>query len=141
MALIQMKNSNIARKERLGRGIGSGNGKTCGRGHKGLGARSGGTVKPTFEGGQNPLIKCLPKSGFNSRRSRYTSKIPLSKILKHDFTKYDHVLSINALKELGIVSKSTLYAKVFNDLNKLPAMKFKLNGVRVTKSIKALMDN
>ena len=57
---------NCSRKARVGRGIGSGNGKTSGRGHKGQNARSGGGVRPGFEGGQNPLYRRLPKRGFNN---------------------------------------------------------------------------
>ena len=55
------------KRKRVGRGPGSGHGKTCGRGHKGQGARAGFTVKPTFEGGQMPLVRRIPKRGFNNR--------------------------------------------------------------------------
>ena len=55
------------RRKRLGRGPGSGHGKTCGRGHKGQGSRSGFSVHPTFEGGQMPLVRRVPKRGFNNR--------------------------------------------------------------------------
>ena len=56
----------VKRRKRVGRGIGSGKGKTSGRGHKGQNARSGGGVRPGFEGGQNPLYRRLPKRGFNN---------------------------------------------------------------------------
>ncbi len=62
--------------KRVGRGIGSGLGKTCGRGHKGQKSRSGGSVKPGFEGGQMPLQKRLPKFGFTSRMSRVCTDSP-----------------------------------------------------------------
>lgn len=62
---------------RVGRGIGSGFGKTCGRGHKGQKARSGGYHKVGFEGGQMPLQRCLPKFGFTSRKKRYTAELRL----------------------------------------------------------------
>ncbi len=61
--------------KRVGRGIGSGLGKTCGRGHKGQKSRSGGKVKPGFEGGQMPLQRRLPKFGFTSRQAQYVAEI------------------------------------------------------------------
>lgn len=68
MKLHELSSAPGSRKEnfRRGRGIGSGNGKTAGRGHKGQNARSGGGVRPGFEGGQNPLYRRLPKRGFNN---------------------------------------------------------------------------
>lgn len=74
MKLHELKPAEGSRKERnrVGRGIGSGNGKTAGRGHKGQNARSGGGVRPGFEGGQNPLFRRLPKRGFtNINRKEY----------------------------------------------------------------------
>ena len=74
MKLHELKPAEGSRKERnrVGRGIGSGNGKTSGRGHKGQNARSGGGVRPGFEGGQNPLFRRLPKRGFtNINRKEY----------------------------------------------------------------------
>ncbi len=67
-------------KKRVGRGIGSGLGKTAGRGHKGLKSRSGGTVKPGFEGGQMPLQKRLPKYGFVSRIGAVSAEVRLSEL-------------------------------------------------------------
>ncbi|EFM11471.1 MULTISPECIES: 50S ribosomal protein L15 [Paenibacillus] len=69
MKLHELQPAEGSRKERkrIGRGIGSGNGKTAGRGHKGQNARSGGGVRPGFEGGQNPLYRRVPKRGFNNR--------------------------------------------------------------------------
>ena len=68
--------------KRVGRGIGSGLGKTGGRGHKGQKSRSGGSVKPGFEGGQMPLQRRLPKFGFTSRKSLVTDEVTLSEIAK-----------------------------------------------------------
>lgn len=68
--------------KRVGRGIGSGMGKTAGRGHKGQKARSGGSVRPGFEGGQMPLQKRLPKYGFTARVSRFTAEIRLAELAK-----------------------------------------------------------
>ena len=66
--------------KRVGRGIGSGNGKTAGRGHKGQKSRSGGRVRPGFEGGQMPLQKRLPKYGFTSRMARTTAQVRLGEL-------------------------------------------------------------
>lgn len=140
MSIIKLSNSNIASKERVGRGIGSGSGKTSGRGHKGLGARSGGTVKVTFEGGQNPLIKCLPKQGFNSRKALFSVKLPLSAIINLDLSKFDNVLTLKVLKDLGLIKKSILFVKIYNNMDKPGKIKFKLDGIKVTKSIQELMD-
>lgn len=140
MSIIKLSNSNIAPKERVGRGIGSGSGKTCGRGHKGLGARSGGSVKVTFEGGQNPLIKCLPKQGFNSRKALFSAKLPLSAIINLDLSKFDNVLTLKVLKDLGLIKKSILFVKIYNNMDKPGKIKFKLDGIKVTKSIQELMD-
>ena len=71
-------------KKRRGRGPGSGLGKTSGRGHKGLGSRSGGRVRAGFEGGQMPLQKRVPKYGFFSRKSRFSEEIRLSALIKLD---------------------------------------------------------
>lgn len=68
MKLNELTSSGYAKAYRKGRGVGSGNGKTAGRGHKGQNARSGGGVRPGFEGGQMPLYRRLPKRGFNNSR-------------------------------------------------------------------------
>ena len=68
-------------RKRRGRGVGSGLGKTSGRGHKGLGSRSGGTVRIGFEGGQMPLQKRIPKYGFFSRKKRFTEELRLSSLI------------------------------------------------------------
>ena len=80
-SLKPAKGSNKASK-RVGRGIGCGSGKTAGRGHKGQKSRSGGSVRPGFEGGQMPLQMRLPKFGFTSRKGRYVAEIRLSEIEK-----------------------------------------------------------
>jgi large subunit ribosomal protein L15 len=70
------------RRKRVGRGIGSGHGKTCGRGHKGQGSRAGYSVHPTFEGGQMPLVRRIPKRGFNNRWAQTVAVVNL-----HDLEK------------------------------------------------------
>ena len=88
-------------RKRVGRGTGSGTGKTAGRGHKGQKARSGGNIRPGFEGGQMPLQMRVPKFGFSSRISRSTENINVKQLEK--VKKID----IENLKKLGIIKKST----------------------------------
>lgn len=85
---------------RRGRGHGSGNGKTAGKGHKGQKARSGGGVKPGFEGGQMPLYRRLPKRGFTCRNSKTIIGINLSELERFE---NDSVVSVETLIEAGIV--------------------------------------
>ena len=96
-------------RKRVGRGAGSGIGKTAGRGHKGQKARSGGNIRPGFEGGQMPLQMRVPKFGFSSRISRSTENINVKKLEK--VKKID----IENLKKLGIIKKSTKKVKVFGE--------------------------
>ena len=88
--------------KRVGRGIGSGNGKTSGKGHKGQKARSGGGVRPGFEGGQMPIYRRLPKRGFNNIFAKQYVTINVS-----DLEKFDNGTEVTAelLKETGVVSK------------------------------------
>lgn len=95
--------------KRVGRGIGSGLGKTCGRGHKGQKSRSGGRVRPGFEGGQMPLQKRLPKYGFSSRIGRFSDQVRLSDLNKVEADQID----ITALKAAGLIGQHILQAKVF----------------------------
>lgn len=87
--------------KRTGRGIGSGLGKTGGAGHKGQKSRSGGRVKPGFEGGQMPLQRRLPKFGFTSRKSFVTDEVTLAEIAKVD----GDTASLETLKAAGLVKK------------------------------------
>ena len=94
-------------RKRVGRGTGSGTGKTAGRGHKGQKSRSGGNIRPGFEGGQMPLQMRVPKFGFSSRVSRVSESINVSQLTK--VKKID----IESLKDLGIIKKSTRRVKIF----------------------------
>ncbi|EEF78762.1 LSU ribosomal protein L15p (L27Ae) [Methylophaga thiooxydans] len=96
--------------KRVGRGIGSGLGKTCGRGHKGQKSRSGGFHKRGFEGGQMPLQRRLPKVGFSSRVSRTTAEVRLDALANIDAETVD----LLALKAAGAVPENTLRVKVIN---------------------------
>ena len=120
--------------KRVGRGIGSGLGKTCGRGHKGMKSRSGGSVAPGFEGGQQPLQMRLPKFGFNSAKARVTAEVTLTEIGKVEAD----VVDLKALKEAGIINGSIQYAKVM--LSGEISKAVNLKGIRVTKGARAAIE-
>lgn len=124
----------VKEAKRLGRGIGSGLGKTGGRGHKGQKARSGGRVRPGFEGGQMPLQKRLPKFGFTSRISRVSAEIRTSEL---NAVSAD-VVDIAALRAAGLINASVERAKVFlsGDVTKAVTLK----GIGVTKGAKAAIE-
>ena len=100
----------VTSRKRVGRGIGSGLGKTGGRGHKGQTSRSGGSIRPGFEGGQMPLQKRLPKYGFTSRIASVTSQVTLSELDSID----EKVINIKVLKSNGIIRNLTAKVKVFS---------------------------
>lgn len=120
--------------KRVGRGIGSGLGKTCGRGHKGLKSRSGGSVKPGFEGGQMPLQRRLPKFGFNSRMARYVAEIRLSELVAAGVDTVD----LAALKQADIIREEITSARVIlsGEITKAVTVK----GLKVTKGAKAAIE-
>lgn len=95
--------------KRVGRGIGSGMGKTAGRGHKGQKSRSGGTVAPGFEGGQMPLQKRLPKYGFTSRIARTTAQVRLGELNKVT----GNVIDLQALKDADVIRDDVRRVRVF----------------------------
>lgn len=121
-------------RKRLGRGIGSGLGKTAGRGHKGQHARAGLSHKPGFEGGQMPLQRRLPKFGFVSRKAMVTSEIRLSELnnLKAD------VVDIFVLKEANLISSTIEFVKVFASGEIKKAVK--LRGIKVTAGAKKAIE-
>ena len=94
---------------RVGRGIGSGLGKTCGTGHKGQKSRSGGTVKPGFEGGQMPMQRRLPKYGFTSRKSLTHEKVRVCELSQVE----GGVVTLETLKASGVIKKTTKSVKIF----------------------------
>ena len=95
-------------RKRVGRGIGSGYGKTCGRGHKGQKSRTGGGVQVGFEGGQMPLQKRLPKVGFSSRTKRFKAEIRLNELLKVT----TDVVDLAGLKKCGVIPEYIREAKI-----------------------------
>ena len=96
-------------RKRVGRGAGSGIGKNAGRGHKGQKSRSGGNIRPGFEGGQMPLQMRVPKFGFSSRVSRVTQELNVKVLEKVKD------LSIQNLKKLGLIKKNIKKVKVFGE--------------------------
>jgi len=120
--------------KRRGRGIGSGLGKTGGRGVKGQTSRSGSSIKPGFEGGQMPIQRRLPKFGFTSQKSLVTEEVRLSELAKVDA----EVIDLNALKAAGVVRRSAKFAKVVlsGGINKAVTLK----GVPATKGATAAIE-
>jgi large subunit ribosomal protein L15 len=120
--------------KRVGRGIGSGTGKTAGRGHKGQKSRSGGKVRPGFEGGQMPLQKRLPKFGFTSRISRTTAQIRLGELNAIE----TDVIDLAALKSADLVNESVTRARIFlsGELGKAVTIK----GLAVTKGAREAIE-
>jgi large subunit ribosomal protein L15 len=95
-------------KKRQGRGIGSGIGKTGGRGHKGQKSRSGGKVRVGFEGGQMPMQRRLPKFGFTSRKSLVSAEVNLFEITKVE----GDIVELSTLQAAGLVKKNVLFVKI-----------------------------
>lgn len=120
--------------KRVGRGIGSGLGKTCGRGHKGQHSRSGGFHKVGFEGGQMPLQRRLPKVGFTSRVGRVTAEVRLSELNKVEGDTVD----LLALKAANVVGQQIERAKVIASGSIERAVTVK--GIAVTKGAKAAIE-
>lgn len=121
-------------RRRVGRGIGSGFGKTAGRGHKGQKSRAGGFHKVGFEGGQMPLQRRLPKRGFVSPTKGNTAEVQLSALNKLPVD----VIDIMVLKQAGIVSRTVLAAKII--LTGKISRAIKLQGILVTKGAKAAIE-
>ncbi len=121
-------------KKRLGRGIGSGLGKTGGRGHKGQTSRSGGSIKPGFEGGQMPIQRRLPKFGFTSRKSLTTAEVNLAEIAKVA----GDTVTLASLKEAGLIRKDVLSVKVIKsgEINR----KVTVQGIKVTKGAREAIE-
>lgn len=122
-------------KKRVGRGIAAGGGKTAGRGHKGQRSRSGGNVRPGFEGGQLPLQKRIPAFGFRSRIALKTAEVRTSELSR---AARDGVVDLNALKATGIVSKRTARARVF--LSGAVSGAIEVRGLPVSKGARAAIE-
>ena len=124
----------VKNRRRVGRGIGSGLGKTAGRGHKGQKSRSGGFHKVGFEGGQMPLQRRLPKRGFVSVTAQHTANIRSSELNKLTQDEVD----INLLKSIGLIPSGVSKVKVY--LSDKFAKKITLKGLTLTKGAKASLE-
>ena len=131
---IKSAKGSRATKKRVGRGIGSGTGKTCGRGHKGQKSRSGGRIRAGFEGGQQPLQMRLPKFGFNSAKARITAEVTLSELNKLTVD----VIDLQALKDADVVQEGKLRAKVM--LSGEIGRAITLKGIGTTKGARAAIE-
>ncbi|WP_026431286.1 50S ribosomal protein L15 [Paracidovorax oryzae] len=121
-------------KRRVGRGIGSGLGKTAGRGHKGQKSRSGGYHKVGFEGGQMPLQRRLPKRGFKSHLLKFNAEVTLSALEQLGLAEVD----LAALKSAGVVGQLAKVVKVIKSGELTKAVK--LNGIGATAGAKAAIE-
>ena len=119
-------------RKRVGRGIGSGTGKTAGRGHKGQKSRSGGNVRLGFEGGQMPLQMRLPKFGFSSRVNNSSKEVNVKNIEGME------VVNLSTLKENKIIGKSITKVKIFGDTQ--IESKVKVEGLSVSKGARASIE-
>lgn len=121
-------------RKRVGRGIGSGLGKTCGRGHKGQKSRSGGKVQTGFEGGQMPLQRRLPKVGFSSRLAKITAEVRLGEIAKVE----GDIIDLASLQAADVISNNIQRAKVIlsGSIDRAVTVK----GLRVTKGARAAIE-
>ena len=121
-------------KRRVGRGIGSGLGKTAGRGHKGQKSRSGGYHKVGFEGGQMPLQRRLPKRGFKSQTLKFNAEVTLTALAQLGLAEVDML----ALKQAGLVGQNAKVVKVINTGAIGSAVK--LSGIGATANAKAAIE-
>ena len=124
----------VRSNKRIGRGPGSGFGKTSGKGHKGMKSRSGGRVRIGFEGGQMPLQKRVPKFGFSSRVNRFTEEVRLSSLISLG----EEEISIQVLSEADLIKNSTKKVKIFLDTTQ--CTKMKLTRLKTTASVKKLIE-
>jgi large subunit ribosomal protein L15 len=120
-------------RKRVGRGIGSGTGKTAGRGHKGQKSRSGGNIRLGFEGGQMPLQMRLPKFGFSSRVNNNFKEVNIKNIDGME------TVNLEILKEKKLVGKSIKKVKIFG--NTAVTSKITIEGINLTKGAKESIEN
>lgn len=122
------------KRKRVGRGAGSNRGSTCGRGDKGQNSRSGGGVKPGFEGGQMPLQRRLPKRGFHSRSANSVAEVRTSELNKFKRV----IITMDRLKEYRVIPKHAVSAKVI--LSGELKRSVRLRGVRVSAGARAAIE-
>ena len=122
-------------RKRVGRGIGCGTGKTCGRGHKGQSSRSGGSVKVGFEGGQMPLQRRIPKFGFTSRKSQVRESVRLCDLNPVE----GDLISLQTLCASNVIGRNTKIVKIYlkGEINRA----ITVSGIPVTKGARAAIES
>ncbi len=135
---IYIKNKN-KKSKRLGRGIGSGLGKTCGRGHKGQKSRSGYNIKKYFEGGQTPFYRRIPKFGFKSRKNNFYQELSLDKL---NIFNDNEILNLKLLKKKKIIKHNIKIVKIILG-NIILKKKIKIldNNIKLSSSVYKLLNN
>ena len=125
-------------KKRLGRGAGSGTGKTAGRGTKGQKARSGGGVRPGFEGGQLPIQQRLPKFGFRSRKALTTAEVRLGELAKIEGDE----VTLEGLRQAGLISSTVTRVRIIKsgELGRPLRIQADADGVHLTKGARAAIE-
>lgn len=128
-----------ANRKRVGRGAGSGTGKTAGRGTKGQNARSGGGVRPGFEGGQLPIQARLPKFGFRSHKALRTAEVRLAELNKLE----GDVVSLKSLREAGLISSAVTRVRIIKsgELERVVSLKnIDTSSVHLTKGARLAIE-
>ncbi|WP_343126485.1 50S ribosomal protein L15 [Buchnera aphidicola] len=130
--ILSIKKKN---KKRVGRGIGSGLGKTSGRGHKGQKSRSGGKIRRGFEGGQTPLYRRIPKFGFVSKKKKSTIEVKLSQLLN---VEENSLINISFLKKKKIIKQNIKFVKIIKSY--FFKKKIIIEDLKITKGAKELFE-
>ncbi|WP_343183475.1 50S ribosomal protein L15 [Buchnera aphidicola] len=123
------------KKKRLGRGIGSGFGKTAGRGHKGQKSRKGGSIRRGFEGGQTPFYRRIPKFGFVSRKKKYISELRLYELSSLN----EKIISLDILKKRNIIKSKIKNVKII--ASKKFSIPLIIKGLLVTKGARIIIES
>lgn len=136
---LSPQNKSKKTKKRLGRGIGSGFGKTSGKGHKGQNARAGGGVRRGFEGGQTPIHRRIPKSGFvssNKKKLKNTAEICLTNLINIK----NKVINLNSLKKENFIGNKIKFVKIVMG-NKNIHVQLKIQGIKVSKQARIAIES
>lgn len=135
---LSPKHGSNKSKSRRGRGSSGFRGDTCGRGYKGQKSRSGGSIRPGFEGGQMPFYLRTPKSGFSSRKQFVREKLPVSVLNKID-PKLHAEVTIDVLRDAGVIRKSTKIVKFFQ--SGTVSVAHKVKGIPATPGAVSLIES
>ena len=135
---LSPKNRFHKQSKRVGRGIGSGFGKTAGRGHKGQKSRSGGKVRRGFEGGQMPLYRRIPKFGFVSLRKLLTKEVRLADLEKLSIN--NTIIDLKLLKNSGIIKKNVRYVKIMLSKTVVITRPLIIRNLFVSKGVRNIIE-